>query len=97
MDGGKDRHTCQTSPNNCTSCLRVTDFSDEEEIWAMAQRQFNQAIISHANRFIELQLQHLFLLNFYGIFNRHDLLPRKFFLGQGMHQCCLPRSDWTRK
>ena len=77
------RSTC---PNDCFSCLSITDFPDNQEIWTMSQGQLNQTVISHANGFVQLQLQHSLLLNLNRIFNRHNLLTKKFELSHMVHQ-----------
>ena len=63
----------------------------------MPERQFDQIFIGQANRLIQLQLEHVFLLDFYWIFNGHDLLPLKEGLGQFVHQSRLATADWTCK
>ena len=63
----------------------------------MPERQFDQIFIGQANRFIQLQLEHVFLLDLDRIFNGHNLLPFKQRLGQFVHQGRLATSDWTCK
>ena len=43
----------------------------------MSERQFDQIFIGQSNRLIQLQLEHVVLLDFDRIFDRHDLLPHK--------------------
>ena len=47
----------------------------------MPERQFDEIFIGQTNRFIQLQLEHVFLLDLDRIFNGHDLLPHKQRLG----------------
>ena len=46
----------------------------------MAQGEFDQVVIGHADLVIQLKLKHIILLDFDRVFNRHDLLVRKALL-----------------
>ena len=63
----------------------------------MAQGEFDQVVIGHADLVIQLKLKHIILLDLDRIFNRHDLLVRKALLRQSMHESGLSRANGARK
>ena len=63
----------------------------------MTQGKFDKIFIGQPDCFVQLQLKHVVLLDFYRIFDGHNLLSLKKGLGQFVHQGCLATSDWTSK
>ena len=63
----------------------------------MPQGQLDQIVIGCPNGFIELELEHIVLLDFHRILDGQYLLFGKFQPGKVIHEGSFARADWTRK